>query len=43
MEQKTTTTQPKKDFIFPEMQIIQLQISTVLMMSNENTYEEDLF
>ena len=43
METKTTTTQSKKDFISPEMKIIPLQISTVLMMSNENTHEEDLF
>ena len=43
METNFTNQERKKDYDAPEIALIPLQMSTVLMMSNENTYEEDLF
>jgi len=43
METSTTNQQRKKEYDAPEIALIPIQMSTVLLMSNENTHEEDLF
>lgn len=34
---------PKKEYILPELMIIPVKMSAVLMTSNEHTHEEELF
>lgn len=41
MESNTSTS--KREFISPEVKILPINMSKVLMMSNEQTHEEDLF
>lgn len=42
MNQEALETSKKK-FISPEVMILPINMSKLLMMSNENTHEEELF